>query len=482
MIVGVDIGTQSLKAVILTPDLDVLGQHAIAYQPEFPQPGWAQQDPRLWEDALLPAIEGALRAANCGAGQVTALGIAGQLDGCVPVDGEGLPLHPCLIWMDRRAEAELADIDARLIQERCGLVLDASHLAAKIRWLKRHVRAARDAACFHGPVSYVVSRLTGERVIDHATASTTMVFGLATQNYDDHLLQLFGIARSELPEPAPAQQLAGHLTKTGSELTGLPAGVPVAVGTGDDFASTLGAGLASPGRLIDVLGTAEVVGALHPSPVIDKASLVETHAFPGGLFFVENPGWLSGGALAWFREVFALKDFASLDAEAAATPPGAEGVTFVPALSGAMAPEWIASARGAFYGLTPSHGRGHMARAVLEGTAFAMRDVLERVRNLGVRVEAIRAVGGGAKSAFWTQLRADLTGIPVEIARHVDTSPIGAAMLASVAAGLSSDLGRPAAKLNEGLKVVHPDPSKKAVYDAAYDKYHQLFKHLRPLF
>jgi xylulokinase len=482
MIVGVDIGTQSLKAVILTADLEVLGQHAVAYQPEFPQPGWAQQDPKLWENALRPAIEGALRAANCKAGQITALGIAGQLDGCVPVDGEGLPLHPCLIWMDRRAEAEISDIDARLIQERCGLVLDASHLAAKIRWLKQHVPVTREAACFHVPVSYVVSRLTGQRVIDHATASTSMVFGLATQNYDDDLLQLFGISRSELPEPVPAQRLAGRLTETGSALTGLPVGVPVAVGTGDDFASTLGAGSAGPGRLIDVLGTAEVVGALHQSPVIDKASLVETHAFPGGLYFVENPGWLSGGAVAWFRQVFGLEDFAALDAEAAATPPGAGGVTFVPALSGAMAPEWIASARGAFYGLTPSHGRGHMARAVLEGTAFAMRDVLERVRSLGVGVDAIRCVGGGAKSAFWTQLRADLTGIPVEIARHVDTSPIGAAMLAGVAAGQSSDLGQSAAKLNEGLKVVHPDPSKKPAYDAAYEKYYQLFKYLRPLF
>ena len=256
----------------------------------------------------------------------------------------------------------------------------------------------------------------------------------------------------------------------------------MAVGTGDDFSSTLGAGLVSPGRLINVLGTAEVAGALHPAPVIDSGSLVETHAFPGGLYFVENPGWLSGGAVAWFRQVFGLADFASLDAEAAATPAGADGVTFIPALSGAMAPEWIASARGAFYGLTPSHGRGHMARAVLEGTAFAMRDVLERVQNLGVRVDAIRAVGGGAKSAFWTQIRADLTGIHVEIARHVDTSPIGAAMLGSVAAGLAPDLGQSALRLNEGLKIVHPNPAQKAAYDAAYEKYHQLFKHLRPLF
>jgi len=482
MIVGVDIGTQSLKAVILTPELEVLGQHAVAYQPDFPQPGWAQQDPRLWEEALKPAIAGALARAGRKARDIRAIGVAGQLDGCVAVDCDGLPLHPCLIWMDRRAEAEVSNIDPKLIRETCGVVLDATHLAAKIRWLKRHVPAARQASCFHVPVSYMVARLTGARVIDHATASTSMVYGLAAQDYDEKLLSLFGIARQELPEPRPAQSFAGTLTQTGSVLSGLPDGIPVAVGTGDDFSSALGAGLTAPGRLVDVLGTAEVVGALSPALVIDQASLVETHAFPGGLYFVENPGWLSGGAVAWFRQVFGVADFASLDKEAAATPPGADGVLFIPALSGAMAPEWVASARGAFFGMTPSHGRGHLARAVLEGTAFAMRDVLERVQSLGLRIDAIRAVGGGAKSAFWTQIRADLTGIPVEIPRHVDTSPIGAGMLAGVAGGFAPNLAVSAAALTTGLRIVEPNPSYKAIHDASYGKYHSLFRQLRPLF
>jgi xylulokinase len=147
-----------------------------------------------------------------------------------------------------------------------------------------------------------------------------------------------------------------------------------------------------------------------------------------------------------------------------------------------MAPERLANARGVFYGMTTGHGRGHLARAVLEGTAFAMRDVLDRVQNLGLGVEAIRAVGGGAKSALWTQIRADLTGLPVEIPRHVDTSPIGAAMLASVAAGFAPDLARQSDALSASLTAVMPNPALKDAYDAAYAKYRQLFRRLRPLF
>jgi len=253
MIVGVDIGTQSLKAVIVTPDLEILGTHAIAYQPEFPRAGWAEQNPRLWEEALGPAIAGALAVAKCIPKDVRALGVAGQLDGCIAVDRYGDPIYPCLIWMDRRADAEIADIDAALIQQTCGVVLDASHLAAKIRWLKRHVAEVQRAPCFHVPVSYMVSRLTGANVIDHATASTSMVYGLAAQDYDDTLLTLFGIGRRELPAPRAAQSLAGALSSAGNVMSGLPEGIPVAVGTGDDFSSALGAGLTRPGRLIDVL-------------------------------------------------------------------------------------------------------------------------------------------------------------------------------------------------------------------------------------
>src|SRR5439155_22958405 len=156
MIVGADIGTQSLKAAVLTPQLEVRGEHGVGYEPSFPHPGWAEEAPELWERALAPAIAGALCAAGIAAGDVTALGLTGQLDGAIAIGADGRPLHPCLIWMDRRADKETAGIDAGLVLDKAGVVLDATHLAAKIRWLKAHVPAVRRATKFHVPVSYMV--------------------------------------------------------------------------------------------------------------------------------------------------------------------------------------------------------------------------------------------------------------------------------------------------------------------------------------
>jgi xylulokinase len=482
VIVGIDIGTQSLKAVVVSDQLEILGEHSVGYQPAFPRPGWVEQDPALWEQAMKPAIAEALQKAKVQPDSVKAVGLAGQLDGCIAVDKDGVPLHPCLIWMDRRAEDEIAGLDADLVQRLGGVVLDASHLAAKIKWLKRHVPAARGAKCFHVPVSYLVSRLTGEHVIDHGTASTSMLYGLSAQAYVPKLLDHFGIAEHELPAARPAESIAGLLNSFGRELTGLPKGLPVAVGTGDDFSSALGAGLVEPGRLITVLGTAEVVGALHPTPVIDPLRLVETHAYSGGMYYIENPGWLSGGGLTWFTQTFGLPDFQTLDAEANVTKPGAEGILFLPALSGAMAPEWLASARGVFFGMTPSHGRGHLARALLEGTAFAMRDVLERVQSLGVHVEALRIVGGGARSSLWCQIRADIAGLPAEVPVRADTSPIGAALLAGAASGIFPDLVSAAGSLTHDMQIVEPRHDLKPLYDEGHQRYRDLFCALKPLF
>ena len=479
MIVGADIGTQSLKAVVLAPDMALIGSHAVQYRPSFPQAGWAEQDPSLWEGALRPAIAGALKEAGVAASDVTALGLAGQLDGAVPIDEAGAPLHPCIIWMDRRAGREIEGIDARTIRERAGLVRDASHPAAKIAWLKAQgIRAHK----YHAPVSYLVSRLTGANVIDHATASTSMVYALKTRDYDAALLDLFGIAREELPEIGEADEAAGGLSAGGSRLTGLPKGIPVSIGTGDDFSSALGAGLTEPGRFIAIIGTAEVTGTLYGAPLIDEGGLVETHAYPGGQYFIENPGWLSGGALTWFRDTFGLEDFDALTTAAATAPPGAGGVTFIPALSGAMAPEWIASARGCFYGMTPSHGMAHLARALLEGLAFAMRDVLDRVRALGADARELLITGGGAKSALWRQIRADLSGLSASMPVHADTSPIGAALLAAKASGVINNLHEAAARANAVQETIAPNAANREAYEEAHRRYRLIFDSLRPMY
>jgi xylulokinase len=483
MIVGIDIGTQSLKVAIADPALKVLGEASVPYRPSFPAPGHAEQDPALWERALGPGIAHALEKAGAAAHQVQALGLCGQLDGCIAVDGNGRALGPCVIWMDRRAQGEVNDVPAELIRRRNGIVRDASHFAAKMRWLQRRDHRAAAAARFHQPVSYMVERLTGVAVMDHALASTSMLYALASRRYDPDLLGRFEIDPAKLPDLAEAQGHAGRLTPAGAELTGLPAGIAVAVGTGDDFSTPLGAGLVGPGTLEVAVGTGEVVGAVDPRPIIDSAALVETNVYPAGGYFLKNPGWLSGGGVAWLCGLAGFESVQAFDAEAASVPPGADGVTFLPALTGAFAPEWHAGARGCFYGLTPSHGRGHLARALLEGCAFAMRDVAERLRILCVEMRDVLLLGGAARSALWTQMRIDLLGLPGRVASRVDTAPVGAAMLAAVAAGLLPDLATAGAlAAAEPARKLEPDRRLAAVYEDAYGRYRRLFDALRPLF
>lgn len=491
MIVGIDIGTQSLKAVIVDRNLNVLGEAAYRYAARFPQPGWAEQDPALWERGLRVAVASVLDNAGVVSDEVRALGVAGQLDGCLPLDRDGRAMHHCLIWMDRRAERELTalkGIDAQSLRGITGVTMDASHMAAKIRWLLKNFPASRKAVCFHQPVSYMVSRLTGAHIFDHAVASTSMLYSLEKADYDPRLLKVFGLDRRQLPEIKEAWDQAGEISAEGAALSGLPQGIPVAVGTGDDYATPLGAGIIEPGRMACVLGTAEVVGALDTGAKIDKRGLVETHRYFGGTYFIENPGWLSGGALEWFVDTFRLDGVEEMVSLAETAPAGCEGLLFLPALSGAMAPEWIESARGCYYGLTPAHGTAHLARAVLESCAFAMRDVLERLRSMDVPVRSILLLGGGAKSRLWSQIRADISGVPVAVPAQLDTSPIGAAMLAAVAANIQPSLESCAMLVADteaahaGQKVMHPDPAKSIIYDAAYIDYHRLFKSLRPMF
>ncbi len=479
-VVGLDLGTQSLKAVVCDEALAVRGHHAVGYPTRYPGPGCAEQDPRAWEAALGPAIGGALEAAGARPGDVAALAIAGQLDGCVAVDAGGAPLHPALIWQDRRAVTDAARVDARRLFALTGQVADAGHMAPKLRWLRR-VRPG--AARFHQPVSYLVERLTGAAVIDPALASTTMLLELAAARWSVELLDAFEVGAGELPALRPACAVAGGLTAEGARLTGLPAGVRVAVGTGDDFAAPIGAGVVAPGPVVCVVGTAEVVGGLAAGPVLDAAPepMVETHAFPAGGFFVENPGWMSGGAVRWAVRLLGLSGDAELDALAAGAPPGADGVTFVPALAGAMTPVWRPHARGTLHGLAAAHDRGCVARAVLEGLACAARDVVERLGALGLPAREVLLVGGGAHSRVWGQIRADLVGVPHRVAAHADATPIGAAMIAAVAAGLAPDLAALAAQVPPPVATFAPDPRAAGPAGEAYARYRRLVEQLAPL-
>jgi xylulokinase len=295
------------------------------------------------------------------------------------------------------------------------------------------------------------------------------------------LLAAFGIDPAMLPSVAAAGSVAGELTHLGADLTGLRPGIAVAVGTGDDFSSLLGSGIYAPGTVGVTLGTGEAIAALCERPVIDPDMLVETHAFPTGHFHLGNPGWLSGGAVTWFLRTFSVASASEFSALAAGVPPGSDGLLFLPALSGAMSPRWVATARGAFYGMTASHTKAHFARAVLEGTSLAMRDVIDRFDALGIATGRIRIMGGGAASRVWTQMRADLCGRPIESLEDGDTSAMGAAVLAAVAAGGAPDVRQAAARVEIPVTAVDPIAANYAVYDDCWHRYRALFDALEPM-
>lgn len=482
-VIGVDLGTQSLKAIVVDDRFRLRGEASIAYQPNFPQPGLAEQDPALWLAALRPAIRKALEAGKLKPHDIKGIAVSGQLDGCVPIGGDGRALSPCIIWMDRRAVTEVAGIDAGRIRERTGLVLDASHMAAKIRWMKRYLpETAVACRTWHQPVSFVVERLCGEAVMDHALASTTMLYGLEERDYAGDLLDLFEVEREKMPAIGEASAAAGALSRAGAELIGLPAGITVAVGTGDDFTNAIGAGVVEPGIVSVSLGTGEVIGAVSDDPRLDSEGLLQTHGYVGGRFYLGNPGWLAGGAVTWFLSTFGIGSPAELSALAASAVPGSGDLLFLPALNGAMAPRWIEGARGAFYGLTPAHGRAACARALLEGCAFAMRDVVDRLEAMGVESGRIRLCGGGARSRIWAQIRADVSRRPVEVLDAADTSPIGAAILAGVAVGNAASVAEAAAAVPRTLDMIMPDLGRADLYDRCHRRYRMLFEVLAPLF
>jgi len=482
MLLGLDIGTQSVKALIVDRKLAPLGSGSCKLQYQVMTGNRAEQRPEDWLKGLLPAIEAALAGAKIQAREILAIGVAGQLDGCIPADRENVPLHPCLTWMDRRASACIQHVTSEVILQQCGVVKDASHMAAKIAWFKHELPAIYEAAeIFHQPVSYVVAGLTGAKVIDRTLASTTMLYDLRARAFSKDLCKLFEISAAKLPALASMSEVAGRLSNQGSRLTGIPAGIPVAVGTGDDFSNAIGAGIFKPGALLCQIGTGEVVGTLHAEPAIDHGRLVETHEFFGNLYWLENPGWLSGGAVEWIRKLLRISNLEEFNSIAEKAPPGAGGVTFFPALAGAMAPEWNANVRACFHNLGPDHDASHLARSVLEGTGFAMRDVQLRLEAMGISCDQITLAGGGASSDLWAKIRADISGLPVYRTKNREASTLGAAILAAVASGVIPHIAAAEELMDPPEGPIDPAPVHHALYCEAHKRYLNLYAALKDI-
>ena len=487
-VIGCDVGSQSLKGVLVDADGVTVTGASATYELSFPHPGWAEQDPEGWLRALRAVISALLERGGVAAGDVGALGLASQVDGVVAVDAQGRHLRPAIIWMDRRAEPQRRALGGRIPEERIfdltGLNLDSSHVAPKILWLRdEEPEAYREASSFLLPGSYLVHRLTGERVVDYSNASSTMLYDVRSRGWSEEMLSAADLVADELGRVAPAEEVAGVLSRSAAREVGLDPGTKVVVGCGDEHGACLGAGLVVPDLICDITGTAEPVCAAADEPVFDETGLVETHAHADSrLWLIENPGFVSGGSVRWYSDNVARVGYDEMTREAEGVPAGSEGLVFLPCLSGAMTPTWNGNARGVFHGLSMRHGLAHMTRAVFEGCAFGFRDIVDRFGEMGIGGEEVRVVGGGADSPFWCQIKADATGRTLRALKSREATATGAAMLAGVAEGTYASLDAAAEGLVELGAGYEPNAADRAAYDEAYELYRAAYAALEPVF
>jgi xylulokinase len=480
-VIGVDVGSQSVKAALLDPDGATVVTAGRPCAMRHPQAGWAEQDPADWEDALAGAVRAVVEAGGVAPGEVTHLGLACQVDGVVAVDERLEPLRDAIIWLDRRAVDQTDALTGKVGEDALfmttGLAPDASHTAPKMMWLRDHEPEIFRRTRSLPPVAgYLLARLTGVLAQDHANASSSLLYDVATGTWSDLLVEAAGLDTALLAPIRPSNEVAGELLPAAAELLGLHPGCRVIVGTGDEHAATLGAGAVGQGVIVDVTGTAEPVCAPADAVVLDPGRLVETHAHAApGRLLVENPGFVSGGSTKWLAESVLGVDQGAVFDLAARAPAGADGVIFLPALSGSMAPRWNENMRGSLTGLAMNHDGRHLARAVLEGCAFALRDIVDRLEHLGLGGE-VRVVGGGARSRLWLEIKAGVLGRPVRPVLAEEATALGAALLAGTAAGTFRDLDDAVARAVElAPTTVDPDPAQLERYDAAYAQYRGLF-------
>jgi xylulokinase len=474
--VGVDVGTTGVKAVAVGEDGEVVARAERAYGLSTPAPGWAEQDPEDW----WRGAEAALEEVSAGV-DVAGLGLTGQMHGLVCLDASDRVLRPAILWNDQRTAAECAEIEERVGRDRLleltGNRALTGFTAPKLLWLRRHEpdvfgRVARVLL----PKDYVRLRLTGEHATDVADASGTLLFDVAGRRWSDHVLAALDLSRDWLPPALESPVVSGT-----ARVPGARAAVPVAAGAGDQAAAALGVGVDRPGPVSVVLGTSGVVLAALPAYARDPDGRVHAfcHAVPGG-WLAMGVMLSAAGSLAWLRDTVAPGvSFDALLAEAERWPPGTEGLLFAPYLAGERTPHADPDVRGAFVGLSLRHDRGALARAVLEGVAFGLRDSLELLRALGVAPTAGRVSGGGARGGLWLRIAASVLGLPLELTAAEEGSAYGAALLGAVAAGRFAHVGDAVAASVGVRATVEPDPGWASRYGELHAEFTRLYPALK---
>lgn len=493
-VLGIDIGTGGTRAVVVDVAGRILASATVEHRAfASPHTGWAEQDARDWWRATCEAVRAALAQGFAKAADIQCIGFSGQMHGATLLDERDEVLRPAIIWCDVRTDKECHRLTERIGAERLIELVSNPALEnftlPKLLWVKEHEpeiwSRVRSVLL---PKDYVRLKLSGERATDVADASGTLLLDVRERTWSNAMLDYAEIDRSLLPALFESQEVCGRVSSDGARATGLIEGTPIVAGAGDQAAGAVGLGVVRPGAVSATIGTSGVVFAATDRPALDLRGRVHTfcHAIPGR-WHVMGVTQAAGLSLRWFRDRFSASSaksdeelsYQSLVEEAAHVPAGADGVMWLPYLMGERTPHLDPRARAALVGLTASHTHAHVVRAILEGVAFSLRDTLTIFDEMNVPVETIRLGGGGARSALWRQIQADVYGQAVDLAETEEGAAYGAALLAGVGAGVWSSIDEACAQIVRVSKRINPDAQAARLLNARYKIYQSLYPALR---
>jgi len=477
-LLGIDVGTSGVRCIAIDHQGAVRAEASVEHPSSSPRPGWSEQRPEDWWEGARRAI--AEVASNVG-GDIVGLGLTGQMHGAVFLDQADHVIRPALLWNDQRTAAQCEAITERVgahrLIEIAGNPALTGFQAPKILWLRDE--EAKSYARLHSvllPKDYLRLRLTGEKATDASDASGTLLLDLKERGWSREIVDALGVPIEWLPRVHEAPAATGQVRADVASDLGLPAGVVVAAGGGDNAAAAVGNGVVRDGLVSCSIGTSGVLFAHSDVLSLDRSGRLHAfcHAVPER-YHLMGVTLAAGASLRWWGEVVGKPDYDELSELASHAPPGAEGLVFLPYLTGERTPHMDPHARGAFVGLTSRHGLGHLTRAVMEGVAFSLRDSLEITVGLGIKPNQIRATGGGARSAFWRQLLADVMSCPI-VRTEADEGPAyGAALLAGVASGVYTDVAEATAQISLRPDICEPNPSAARRYMDYYAAYRELY-------
>lgn len=475
-LLALDLGTGSVKALVVDSRCRVLGSSSAPYPVDRPQDGWAEQDSGQWWQSTVEAARSALSTA--GAPEIAAIGISGQMHGTVLLDDRCQPVRPAVIWEDRRSAPQVRSltelVGAKRIIDICGSALATGFQAASLAWLVEHEPAAMASTrAVLLPGDYLRYRLTGELVAEPSDASSTLLFDIRSRTWSSDMLDAVGIDSSLMPAIQESIAFTGGLTNDAAVELGLSPGIPVAGGGGDAPLAALAAAATTSDSLLLTISTGSQAILPAIEPIVDPQGRIHTWCSlappdsPLPAWYQMGATLASGRALRWLREDLFANNAAPLEQSVAGVPPGAEGVLFLPYLNGERTPHMDPEASGAFIGLRAQHGPAELSRAVMEGAAFALRDAFEVLRELGGAPARIVLSGGGARSQTWTEIVAGVFDLPVDPLEESEGSAMGAAIVAGVALGWF-DLSSGAAKTARFGQRIEPNPATVEIYRELY--------------